>query len=329
MTKACFNCQKNIEKPEKGKCPHCGVEFNLKFYETTADIQNKIDNAINYKRAGEFDKSIKIYEHLNNECPNDPIILKSWAKVLIASGNYDLGLEYLIKAKKLFEFLDYKKDVEIIGVEPERYLVIKDDIRSCEEFIDILINEPRDSGRFLLFLRRVSGNLNYDIDINRINNHVDIFDEKLKQGLFLLNLGKNQEAIEIYDEVLKIEPGHSTALNDKGASLLGLGKYEEAIEVLDEALKNNPKYFNALYNKGVSLIRLGRFIEAVDILDEVLKIDKNDIDTLCHKGAALANLGKYQKALDMFDEALKLNPKNSAALKNKDILLAKLDWINN
>lgn len=164
ISKLCFNCEKSIEKPDEGVCPHCGAEFNLKIDEPNDGMYKQIDTAVNYKRAGEFKKSIKIYKQLNNIFPNNPIIYKSWAKALVASGNYDLGLEYFIKAKKLFEFLD----------NPEW---------NCKEFIDILTTEPRDSQTFLIFLKNISGTLNYKINYNAVIDHVDIaknFDERKK-----------------------------------------------------------------------------------------------------------------------------------------------------
>ncbi len=173
MTKECFNCQKEITKPEEGICPHCGVKFDLKFDEHYA-IQKQIDTAANYKREGKYDKSIKIYEVINDSFPNNPIIYKSWAKTLISSGNYDLSLEYFVKAIKLFQFFDCKD-------------------HNCEKFVDLLMNEPRNSKEFLLFLKQISGNEKYEVASNSVNDHIDVaknFNEKKK--VIIEHLRKNK-----------------------------------------------------------------------------------------------------------------------------------------
>ena len=69
------------------------------------------------------------------------------------------------------------------------------------------------------------------------NNKKDIF----KEGYDLYKLGKFEEAIKCYDEVLKIDPKDIDALNNKGIVLGKLGKLDEAIKCYDEASKINPE----------------------------------------------------------------------------------------
>lgn len=154
MTKICFNCQKNIEKPEEGKCPNCSIEFEPAFM-WTEDMAEICDKATNHKRNSEFDKSIKIYQQLNIDYPNNPLIYRSWAKTLVASGNYDLALEYFIKAKNLAEFYG--------SIDP-----------NCEEYIMSLTREQRDSEKFNYFLQRISGGSKYETNPNKINDHINI-----------------------------------------------------------------------------------------------------------------------------------------------------------
>ncbi len=69
------------------------------------------------------------------------------------------------------------------------------------------------------------------------DNKKDIF----KEGYNLYKLGKFEEAIKCYDEVLKIDPKDIDALNNKGIVLGKLGKLDEAIKCYDEASKINPE----------------------------------------------------------------------------------------
>jgi len=60
--------------------------------------------------------------------------------------------------------------------------------------------------------------------------------------------------------------------NNKGVALSRLGKFHEAIEAYDQALKIDPEYFSAWNNKGVVLSRLGKYHEAIDAFDRALRI---------------------------------------------------------
>ena len=69
------------------------------------------------------------------------------------------------------------------------------------------------------------------------DNKKDIF----KEGYDLYKLGKFEEAIKCYDEVLNIDPKDIDALNNKGIALGKLGKLDEAIKCYDKASKINPE----------------------------------------------------------------------------------------
>jgi tetratricopeptide (TPR) repeat protein len=62
------------------------------------------------------------------------------------------------------------------------------------------------------------------------------------KGVVLSRLDRYNEAIEAYDNALKIKPDYSSAWNNKGVVLSRLGKYNEAIEAYDQALKINTGY---------------------------------------------------------------------------------------
>ena len=76
-----------------------------------------------------------------------------------------------------------------------------------------------------------------------------------------LNEGETQDALQLYDEILKVNPTHINALNYKGLALASLGNYEEAIQWYDKVLKLDPKDSDAKYNKNIALLNLNKSIE--------------------------------------------------------------------
>jgi len=72
-----------------------------------------------------------------------------------------------------------------------------------------------------------------------------------KKGNKLDDLGKYQEAIEAFDEAIRINPDYAQAYNNKGAALNKLCKFQEAVTAFDQAIRINPDYTNARNNKGL------------------------------------------------------------------------------
>jgi len=69
---------------------------------------------------------------------------------------------------------------------------------------------------------------------------------------------------------------NAQSLNDKGVRLRKLGLDKEAIEHFEESLKICPIYSKALYNKGVCLNRIGKKEEALEVYDKAKYISTNN-----------------------------------------------------
>ncbi|MGZ5511132.1 MAG: tetratricopeptide repeat protein, partial [Nitrososphaeraceae archaeon] len=63
------------------------------------------------------------------------------------------------------------------------------------------------------------------------------------KGIALDNLDKHVEAIECFDEAIKINPLYDRAWNYKGAALVELGQLDEAMECYGKGLRINKKKF--------------------------------------------------------------------------------------
>lgn len=328
MTKSCFNCQEDINKPEEGKCLHCGVEFDLKFDEPNDIVQKQIDRAVTYKRAGEFEKSIKIYELLNSKFPNDPIIYASWAKALVSSGNYDLGCEYFVKAKKLFEFFD--KPTSIVGEPIKTGGVLRgfwtNNVLNCKEYIDLLLHEPRNSEEFLHFLKRISGNQNYEVNFNSVVDHINTINVLNNNGLALYHRKEYEQAIKIFDEALKINPNNIIVLHNKANALHYSVKYQyqDEVNVYDEILHIEPGNVIYLSLKAQVLTDLGREQDAIDLCDKILEIGSENLWALFWKAINLEDLKRYKDAVDVYNKILTIKPGHQGALDFKSDALKRL-----
>ena len=145
--------------------------------------------------------------------------------------------------------------------------------------------------------------------------------EKIQEGNLLINKSKYDDAIKLYDQVLKIDPRSVEALNGKGLAFNKLGRYEDAISWFDNALEIDPTCAQVLNNKGISLANLDRFEESITLFDKAIKIDPNFVDALYNKGGALAELGKYDEAAKWTNKALEIDKARQNASNSKSQLL--------
>ena len=93
----------------------------------------------------------------------------------------------------------------------------------------------------------------------------------LGKGRALLNANKASEAVECYDEVLKLDANNSEALVKKGAALERLKQDLEALQCYDRAIKADHKMTLAYLSKGAVCNRLHRYDEAVECYEQALQ----------------------------------------------------------
>jgi tetratricopeptide (TPR) repeat protein len=101
----------------------------------------------------------------------------------------------------------------------------------------------------------------------------------------------------------------------KAFELLQKESYQEAILIFDELIKQKPKIVDNYYWKGLCLVRQGKNGEAINMLN--MAIEKNDKNWLFYKsrGDAYYNSTNYQNALKDYQRAIDLEP-----TKQKDTL---------
>lgn len=80
----------------------------------------------------------------------------------------------------------------------------------------------------------------------------------MQRAYEFLNEGETDNALQLYDDILSVNPTHTHALNYKGLALASLGNYEEAIQWYDKVLDIDPNDSDAKYNKNIALLSLNK-----------------------------------------------------------------------
>ncbi len=85
-------------------------------------------------------------------------------------------------------------------------------------------------------------------------------------------------AVESYQRVLELNPGHGLASNNMGAALEAMGKMDEALEAYTRAVAINPQHAEAQNNMGAIYSERGMLDEARDCFSDAIKAQSDFIE---------------------------------------------------
>lgn len=120
--------------------------------------------------------------------------------------------------------------------------------------------------------------------------------------------GDVRRAMQLYDDVLRMQPYHLHALNNLGVTLLDLARTEEALADFEHALRIDPDFFDAVYNSGNALRALRRIDEALELFDHATKLRPQSVEVLVNRALTLRDLQRPVEAAEVFRRALQLQP---------------------
>jgi tetratricopeptide (TPR) repeat protein len=143
-------------------------------------------------------------------------------------------------------------------------------------------------------------------------------------GSALFQAGKVPEAIGHYEQAVRIKPDYAEAHNNLGVALMRQGRLQEAISHWEQALHLKPDYADAHSSLGNALFQAGRVPEAIGHYEQALRIQPNDADTHFNLGLALVQQGRLQEAISHWDQALRLKPHFAGPHYNLGVALETL-----
>jgi tetratricopeptide (TPR) repeat protein len=188
-------------------------------------------------------------------------------------------------------------------------------------------------------------------------------DEMNEKGLALSSSGKYDEAIQVYDAIIKMDPDNLRGWLNKGSVLEDQGKYNESLVCINEGIRlapNDPFIAYAWQQKARFLRGHGNYTDAIKAYNESIRLnpdfigkqgpnselstivkwgesngplssytdatseDPDSFDNWLDAGYALCFHEKYEDAIKCFDEAIKLDPDSLDAWYSKGYALDHL-----
>ncbi len=138
--------------------------------------------------------------------------------------------------------------------------------------------------------------------------------------------GEFGQAIRLYKESIAVFPT-AEAYTFLAWTLSMLGRYEEAIELCQEAITLDPELGNPYNDIGAYLIELKRFDEALPWLQMACEAPRYEARhyPLMNIGRIFHERGDYRQAIIYYNKALELEPFYQPALWAKQILWGRLN----
>ncbi|MBN2126719.1 MAG: tetratricopeptide repeat protein, partial [Deltaproteobacteria bacterium] len=144
-------------------------------------------------------------------------------------------------------------------------------------------------------------------------------------GFVLALEGKTREALQHYEEALRINPDYPNARYGLATVLERMGKTEEAILHYSRLVETHPHFSRPHYNLGNIYFRQGRIEEALFHYKQALRIDPRDPMAHNNLGLALERKGRIEEALRHFADALRIRPGDPKVQQNLERLKRELE----
>ena len=129
---------------------------------------------------------------------------------------------------------------------------------------------------------------------------------ELADAQALRERGHIDEAVAKYQQAIAADPKRLSVRAALGELLLQVHRDDEAIDVFRAALERNPSFPQALYDLAFALRVRDRLAEAVDAYQRYIKLRPNDPDAYYGLARALQNLGRKADARKAYETYLSL-----------------------
>jgi len=128
-------------------------------------------------------------------------------------------------------------------------------------------------------------------------------------GGLLMESRHFDEGVDAFNKAIEVNPGEAAIYKVYGYSLLVSGKNEEAVPIWEEEIKLAPKDADGPLNLASALMATRRYGRAASELEAASKIDPHRPDVFTKLGLAYTLQGDENKAAAAYDQALEVDPR--------------------
>jgi len=134
--------------------------------------------------------------------------------------------------------------------------------------------------------------------------------------------GDFDDAIDDFDEAIRLDPQYALAYNNRGSARIGMGDFDHAIEDLNQAIALEPKYALAFNYRGSAWIAKGDLDRAIGDFNEAIRLEPNYAPAYNNRGGAWMSKGDFERAIADHSEAIRLDANYALAYLDRGIAAA-------
>jgi predicted O-linked N-acetylglucosamine transferase (SPINDLY family) len=145
----------------------------------------------------------------------------------------------------------------------------------------------------------------------------DHFDATHLLGLCVRHGGRIEEARQLLERAIAIDPRSHEAYNNLATVHLDLRQFDAARACQEKAIALKPNFVLALTSLGNTLLHMSLPEQAIELYDRAIALKPDYADALCNRGIAELALHRFDRAKQSFDRALLFQPRHAEALVGK------------
>jgi predicted O-linked N-acetylglucosamine transferase (SPINDLY family) len=145
----------------------------------------------------------------------------------------------------------------------------------------------------------------------------DHFDATHLLGLCVRQGGRLEEARQLLERAIAIDPRSHEAYNNLATVHSDLGQFEAARACQEKAIALKPNFVLALTSLGNTLLHMSLPEQAIELYDRAIRLKPDYADALCNRGIAELALHRFGSAKQSFERALLFQPRHAEALIGK------------
>jgi tetratricopeptide (TPR) repeat protein len=179
--------------------------------------------------------------------------------------------------------------------------IVVADFEGAREILEALLGSPDDSMTLYTLSKACLGAKDFECAKNALGEVIEIRPKftpaYIDLGKTHVLLNEKQEALEVYEQLLEIDPTSNDGLIALSELYISEKRYTDAISLLEELRKVNPH---------VQIIRKLIMLKLQeDLLDDALadfaQIEEKTAEDKYYQAIALARLKRFEEALDVLD----------------------------
>jgi Flp pilus assembly protein TadD len=147
-----------------------------------------------------------------------------------------------------------------------------------------------------------------DIYAQLINQEPNNFKHYNAAAVVLYKLSRFKDAAKLFEKTIMIEPKYAEAYSNLGAIHAKFKNFSYAIKCYQKSIELKPSYAGAYTNLGNSLNKSHEYEQAVYFHLQAISRDDTASNHFANCGSAYKNLGRFDKAEWMYKKALSLEP---------------------